>query len=136
MDGLGEVMTFVDPPVGEGWTITVPSGKRWRLWGGSCRLAPSAAAGNRLPYLAYRAPNGAWVWFSTQIRAVSASSPRYIAYYEASVWHGDLWVATFLPIALKAIWLPPGTEIIGGFGGLQAGDQVSQLGFLVEQDAA
>lgn len=133
-EGLGTIQTVSTPAAGQGFTATVPTGKRWRVWGGSARIVCSAVAGSRFPSITYETAGGQPLWFGAQAsHANEINSDHYVTYYDAEVLLTDLYVDKYLPVPLRAIWLPSGSKIVGRWFGIQAGDQVSEIGFLVEE---
>jgi len=132
MLGLGTIMTITNPSAGAGWQMTVPTGKAWRIWGGSCHFQSSATVVSRFPTITYENGTGV-LWFGSQAHAPQANSSYDIVYHDAECFLTDLYINQFIPVPAKAIWLPAGTNIVGGFQSIQAGDQVSNVGLLVEE---
>ena len=144
--GLGSIVTLANPAAGASWSTTVPVGQRWRMWGGSCDITTSATAGNRNPFLTYKNGN-TYLWAGGQSNLALGSQPTYfippsatykIVIYEMVVELDDdyLYSTNYLPIPSKAIWLPAGTVVALTVQNLAVGDQISNVGLLVETAAA
>lgn len=138
--GLGTWMTFPSPAVGEGWTVTVPNDARWRVWGGGCQIACSAAVAQRIPglivslggtpfYVTYN------VDFQDTAGGPTANQTVFVVYHDHQVLlprnPGN---GVPFPVGVPPMWLPPGTVLQGVFQSLQAADQISQLALLVESE--
>jgi hypothetical protein len=133
-DGVGEIMTFADPAAGADLEVTVTAGKRWRVWGGSCNLDTSAVAGNRIAQIRYETAGGDVLWAYANARSTSANNTHRICYNNGEHVNEDLFINRYVPTCLPAIWLPAGSKIIGTFTSMDAGDQISDIGFLVEEE--
>lgn len=140
MDGLGAFQTFSDPAAGQGFTHTVPAGHRWRVWGGSCQIVTTATAGNRNPFLTFKNANTT-MWVGGQddpglgsqpAQFVPASSTRRLVFYDFRQELRQTFAGTFLPVGCKAVWLPAGTDVTLTVQNIDTADQISQVGFLIE----
>jgi len=138
-DGLTSWRTFANPAAGAGWSVTIPSGEAWRLWGGGCTLTTSATVATRVPSV--RATKSGITLFADYniLRASStgptASGTWTIVYSPKNALLPAVWVGSPTnpePIGLPTVWLPPGTVITGNFESIAVGDQVSNLGLLIE----
>lgn len=131
IDGLGALMTFASPAVGQGWTTTVPAGRRWRIHGGSSLITTTSTVISRFPSIEFKKSN-AIPWFGSQLHAATASGAYNAVYHRAAAYLTDLYVNRFVPVAMQPIWLEENTVITGGWANMQAADQVSDVGLLVE----
>ena len=145
--GIPEPFPFPDPEKGKDFSATVPEGEAWRVWGGSCHVASSSTNTNRTPTMLIT--NGANVVFVASNGAdYNHDASTTIVFYEqhtllgqmfltgaGQVWNTENNPASLFynPVGVRAIWLPPGTTIRYYMYNIQAGDQVSQVGMLVEK---
>lgn len=139
-DGLGSWQTISDPATGADWSATVPTGKAWRVWGGGCKIVTTSTAGTRVPglFITDGATTTVFAYSNTQNGSSSgpgANSTAWVCYYEMADLQPTHFSQLPYPVPVRAIWLPAGFVITGHFDGLQAGDQVSDVGLLVEEAA-
>jgi hypothetical protein len=139
IDGLGEWDdSFALPSAGQPWTFTVPAGEAWRLHLGACRIQTSATVGLRVPFVRVTV-GGSEIFFEGNIDETGTpggpgqSTAGQIAYRPFEAMITRLFTALPDPCPLPVFWLRPGTIIEGSFDGMQAGDQVTALGFLIEK---
>ena len=148
--GVGTIMTFADPSVGTDFSTTVPVGQAWRVWGGSCHIAASATVTNRTPTLYFKNGNN-YIYVASNGLDYNHDANQTVVFYqqyamqEGSVYNataGQVWNITnnpsglcLNPVGIRAIWLPTGTVIRYYMFNMQAGDQMSQVGMLVETAA-
>lgn len=135
MDGLGAIVTVTTPAAGAGWSVTVPTGYRWRMWGGSCRFVANATVVSRFATITYENGNGVLFSGTNGGGAPQANQTRTVNYYDGEMYLQDVWIATYIPIPCKAIWIPAGSTINGYFDSMAAGDQVDRVGLLIESVA-
>jgi hypothetical protein len=145
MNGLGEVVAVTTPSSGSGWSVTVPDGKRWRLWGGSCLFVADTGGDQRNPWIQY--VNGDLMPFACGknrpwVGAGDNWPPTY-GINDGETWrivlHGQdatinaPYLSTYLPLASSPIWLDPGTVVSMFAQNMLAGDQFSQIRLLIEE---
>jgi len=132
IDGLGTLQTFTSPAAGSPFSATVPAGKAWRIWGGSLRFVASATVAQRNLSLKYK--QGTTIFFMAATSAnVTASQTFIVPLYEQKLYLAGAFYSTWLPIGIRAIWLPTGTVIAFDVLGIQAGDQIDRVNLLIEE---
>jgi hypothetical protein len=134
---VSEWVTLPNPAAGQGWSTTVPDGEEWLLLGGGCTFDADATVATRVPGLVCTC-EGIVVWAYMNVHNGTASGPtsnltRPVFYYPASGKLPNLWSGTQgYPVGLPSVRLPGGTVIEGVFDDMVAGDQVTDIGLLVE----
>lgn len=145
--GIGTIMTFASPAVSTDFSTTVPAGQAWRVWGGSCHIQASAVTGNRTPTLYFKNGN-TYIFVASNGLDYDHDASQDICFYQQHAFQdgppynaaaGETWDMTnnptgpvINPIGIRAIWLPEGTIIRFFMQAMQTGDQMSNVGLLVE----
>lgn len=134
----GTWTTFADPAAGSGWTVTVPAGQAWRIHGGSCQIVCSSTTGTRVPFVTVSNGSGiyAYVQYNRQNNTdfgPGANSIAQVVYNDADALLPTSFTSLPYAIGIPFQWWPAGTVIQGGFDNIKTGDQVSQVGFLIEE---
>jgi len=145
--GIGTIMTFANPAAGSDFSTTVPAGQAWRVWGGSCHIAASATSTNRTPTLYFKNGN-TYIYVASNGQDYNHDANQTVVFHQQHAFQegppflyvaGQVWNLTNNPaglalntIGIRAIWLPAGTIIRYFMFNMQAGDQMSQVGMLVE----
>jgi hypothetical protein len=93
----------------------------------------TAAAASRFPTLRYEGSGGEPFYLGALAHAAQANNDHHAVFYGAAEARlQDLYVNLFIPIPCQPKWLEAGSKIIVQWEGIQAGDQVSDTGFLIE----
>jgi hypothetical protein len=133
MDELGATQTFSSPAAGSGFTLTVPALKKWRVHGGSARITCSATVASRRPMVRFEDSGNKELTFGSTASGSQANNVHHATYVQATWNVSDTWVNLYVPVPLQQTWLPAGCKVVGTWDGIQAGDQVDQVGFLIEE---
>lgn len=134
--GYTEIRTYANPSAGAAFSTTVTAGQVWKVWGGGYRLVCSATVANRQPQVQFK--NGSIpIWAASTLFNITASQDRRVIFYEAGGYlDGGVYQSTWVPVPIRAVWLPAGTTVTMPVLNIQAGDQVSDVVLLVERAAA
>lgn len=133
-----KLVTATRPAAGVGgWSIAVPTGENWHVRSMKATLATSATVANRQPYCVISLPGTALdasqtVFLGGLSANVPASTTAVISWAKGVVAAQGAF-ATLFTAPLPDIWLPAGATIQIQTGGIQAGDQWSQLAIAVER---
>jgi len=130
--GAAVVLTV---PQAAGLASQAPPEVFWRIEAGGIQLVTSGSAGNRNPSVVIADTAGHQVFTETSTVNITASNTAQLDYLGSQ---GV--VAAFAPPAgaavifpLPYVWLPSGYTITLSAAGLLAGDQFSNISFLVSQ---
>lgn len=125
-------ISLANPAAGAEFTITGPGKGLWRVISVAFRLVTDATVAARVPILT--GDDGTTVWLKTADNTSQAASLTvdYGAFAGAAA--GSVaGVYTHFPLGDNGVILYPGWRLRSTTSALQAGDQYSNIGFLVEE---
>lgn len=129
--GVLRSVNIANPAAGADWSVTVPTGARWSIRGGTFTFVAGAAAGNRFARIVF--DDGAVILHNTGLdqtlvatnaRVMSLAPVEYVPVADAN----DAFVLAPLPMPLFAGWRMRSTT-----SGILAADQWSNIQMLVEE---
>ena len=132
LPGVRRVVTVPGIALGAEWSVVVPGGVYWRILGGEVVLSTSAAVGNRNPdFIVFSAGVRTWR-YKTALTVTASEFATWVLRDGALPGAGEQSNLT-TDIGVPTIWLGPqdtfGTENTN----LQAGDQFTVKGLLIEE---
>lgn len=126
------VLPLANPAAGADFTITGPGQGGWRLISVRFRLTADATVAGREPALI--ADDGTTAFFQTVVRGGhSAGATQDYGTVPGAFDGGGADPFRGMPWPEKGIWLEPGWRVRSSILNLQAGDQISNIGFVVEE---
>lgn len=126
------VLSQANPAAGANLTIRATGQGLWRVISVAFSLVTDATVANRAVSL--HGSDGTSVFYHGTVNNVQAASltTQYGAYAGAAV-GGISGVAQQVALPENGLWLEPGWELETDINNLQAGDQVANVAFLVEE---
>lgn len=131
--GYPEVLSFSSPAAGASFTTDVPAGFAWRVWGGSYRLVTSATVANRTPQMQLKRGSIPIYATGTGFNITASLNIQVVFFEQAMHATAGIYFTQWMPIGIRAVWLPATTTVSLAVFGIQAGDQVSEVTLLVER---
>ena len=127
-----KVLPLANPAAGANFVITGPGQGGWRLISVRFTLATDANVAGREPALIF--DDGTTAAFQTVVRGgQAATTTQDYGTVPAAFDGGGADPFRGLPWPEKGVWLEPGWRVRSAILNIQAGDQISNIGFVVEE---
>jgi hypothetical protein len=131
--------TFSNPAAGSGFTLTVPDDEEWRIYGGGCTFDADATVAMRVPGVVVKV-DGSEVFVHYNIEGATPNGPtanvtRDICYFDQRSTLPSVFTSLPYNVGLPQITLPNSATVQGVFENMVAGDQVTDIGFLIGTSA-